>query len=533
MKKIIILLFTFVLITSPANNKIYADDLIFTDDFGNSFNYSDSWSYKENDLGDGYTNYEFENKNGETLCLAYRESDTTNTKESIASMCDESSGTFVYEGTYNCGGGVTWFIVEHKDIELFYYGEVKIGDNIILYRICISNAKTEEALKLAKSIMSEISTHRISSNNIANDSNDEITDTNSSDFNSIFLSIVVMFFIIMLPIFLIKKLIDKHNQKDNNSGINNVSKNARSNGPNEILSSLRDFNNIIFPNGTSSREYQKKQMKILVGEIPNTDDYLKIFIYCETHYLINKENYSYLIKMLPTAHPEIKDIETAKRVAAYTFVCAGTKFENIDLQKKENMDFINTMVVELDKQTQNIQANESKNDEPFDDRKGLTSKDPLYFKGAKAAENYLNELTDLEGNKLHIGTRISYSVDGVNGMVDGYSMLKEDNSKYGVIYVSIYGTSDCKYVPKGYMQREIKSNVKSNEIENKTKLETKGNSNISSDTKTVDHQNKEEISSSNVVDNNVNPSVPIFCRKCGTKLDGDALFCRKCGTKVR
>ena len=532
MKKIIILLFTFVLITSPANNIIYANDLIFTDDFGNSFNYSDSWSYKEKDLEDGYATYEFENKNGEILQLVYKESDTLITKEYIVSMCNESDGTLAYEGTYNCGGGVTWLIVEYENAVLFYCGTVKISDNTILYSIGISNAKTGEAFKLAKNIMSEISTRRISSNNVAIDSNDEITDTNSSDFNSIFLAIVVMFFIIMLPIFLIKKLIDKHNQKDNNSSINNVSKNAKSNGSNEILSALRDFNNIIFPNGTSSREHQKKQIKILVGDIPNTDDYLKIFIYCETHYLINKENYSYLIKMLPTAHPEIKDIETAKRVAAYTFVCAGTKFENIDLQKKENMDFINTMVVELDKQTQNIQTNESKNDEPFDDSKGLTSKDPLYFKGAKAAENYLNELTDLEGNKLHIGTRISYSVDGVNGMVDGYSMLKEDNSKYGVIYVSIYGANDCKYVPKGYMQREIKSNVKSNEIENKTKLETKDNSNIS-DTKNVDSQSKKEVSSNKTDNNNADFSAPIFCRKCGTKLDSDALFCRKCGTKVR
>ena len=27
-------------------------------------------------------------------------------------------------------------------------------------------------------------------------------------------------------------------------------------------------------------------------------------------------------------------------------------------------------------------------------------------------------------------------------------------------------------------------------------------------------------------------NTPLFCRKCGTKLDPESCFCRKCGTKV-
>ena len=112
-----------------------------------------------------------------------------------------------------------------------------------------------------------------------------------------------------------------------------------------------------------------------------------------------------------------------------------------------------------------------------------------------------------------------------NSTIYSNETLNNSSSKKSPKY-SLANEKYCNYLLK-------KLSTPFPKIENKTKLETKDNSNISSDTKTVDHQNKEEISSSNVVDNNVNPSVPIFCRKCGTKLDSDALFCRKCGTKVR
>lgn len=335
---------------------------------------------------------------------------------------------------------------------------------------------------------------------------------------------------------------------------------------------LTDFSNDIFPNGESSKKYQKKQMKILMGDVPNTDDYLKTFVYCEAHYLVNRKKYPYVVEMLPIAHPEIKDTKTAKRVAAYTYMFAGTKSENMDLTKKEDLDLLDSIVVEFDNQTKNIEANASKNEKPFDENRGLTAENPIYFNGVKAAEDYLKALTDLDGNKLHLGPRLVLNVEGINGLVDGYSMMKEDNNKYGTIYVSIYGSSNYQYVPNGYKHPILKNpkvvdennetNVfAKNEIEEEntytassaieeldnmlnetgeTKQQDISNSRIETDLIKDNNQNKNEETinaynpntKENINDNKAWYKTVVFCRKCGTKLSEDALFCRKCGAKV-
>ena len=366
----------------------------------------------------------------------------------------------------------------------------------------------------------------------------------------------------------IKEAISEHDKALNNT--------MKKMGKTTTGNALLEFNNTIFPNGDSSKEYQKKQMKILMGEIEDDSNYLKTFIYCLTHYLVNKENYQYVVEMLPVAHPEIIDEKTIKRIAAYTFVFAGSKQENLDLSKEEDIKIIDNFVAELDNQAKNIESNSKENEKPFDFETGTVRNKPMFFKGVRAAETYLNSLQDLEGNKLHFGSRYSYSVDGINGMLDCYTMLNSKNDIYGQLYISIYGADNYQYVPKGYKHPKFKN--PDIEINNNDNIETNSNEDIekskqekepdkytseraikelnsvfeeqveikkqdSPNARTasdlikeqINEEKNKEIKNEKGTDQQSKESKPQntrYCRKCGTKLSDDAIFCRKCGTKV-
>lgn len=269
----------------------------------------------------------------------------------------------------------------------------------------------------------------------------------------------------------IKEAIEQHAL-----AINNNQKNKNVSSGNALL----DFNNAIFPNGDSSRNYQKNQLRVLMGDIDDENNYLKTFIYCLTHYLVNNENYQYVIKMLPIAHPEIKEEKAIKRIAAYTFIFAGTKKENLDLSKIEDMKFVDETVEKLDQQIKDVEKNSKMNEQPFDIERGTVREKPMFFKGVKATESYLNSLTDENGNKLHFGDRYCYSVDGINGMLDCYTMLDSNNDVYGQLYVSIYGADNYKYVPKGYLHPSLKNpDVEKTKEEQEDKSEQQNNNDVS------------------------------------------------------
>lgn len=49
---------------------------------------------------------------------------------------------------------------------------------------------------------------------------------------------------------------------------------------------------------------------------------------------------------------------------------------------------------------------------------------------------------------------------------------------------------------------------------------------------TINKENLENAKGEEAETQSIQNDTPLFCRKCGTKLDSDSLFCRKCGTKV-
>ncbi len=354
---------------------------------------------------------------------------------------------------------------------------------------------------------------------------------------------------------------------------------------------LLEFDKRIFPN--NCRSHIKKQMRSIAGNTTTDEENIKIYIYCMTHYLVNGEKIDYVTKMLPVAHPEIKDPDIASKIAEYTLTCAVGDPSKIDITNKADNEAIKTLGDAFRQQELTRQANVDKNKMPFDITRGTVREKPMYFKGARAAENYLNSLKDLEGNPLHFGMRFSYSVEGIPDMLDAYRMLRKDGSEYGYLFLSIYGMDNYQYVPEGYLHPTLKNPIIekkeddiSDSVKEKSKTKTKTGSKKSnkkddtvetastskkSNTKTVDKEKQTKKAESeekksrkttkktstktnvNVTDDNTLAKVPDkkekemiksnqtytsepkrirFCRKCGTELLEGSVFCRKCGTKV-
>lgn len=339
---------------------------------------------------------------------------------------------------------------------------------------------------------------------------------------------------------------------------------------------LDTFSKRLFPKGEASKEYIKAQMKALMGDVPNEDDYLNTYTYCMTHYLVNGKRYDDVSALLPISHPEIKDNEIAKKVAAFAFMHAGTQNAKIDLSTEEGMNLLNNLIEELEKRKGIEAANADRNKGEYDEEVGLIREKPMFFHGVRDAESYLNSLYDDNGRKLHFGNRYSYSVDGIQGMLDCYAMMNERNEKVGELFLSIYGSDNYSYVPKGYKKNGLVSNANkpaetkttttenlenkektventnepiTNNIPNKKKYDASSATTAMSDilgekTKTEDSSIKEslipetsktkpeeETKRINVVRNTGADRI-LYCRKCGTKLDPDSVFCKKCGTKI-
>lgn len=320
------------------------------------------------------------------------------------------------------------------------------------------------------------------------------------------------------------------------------------------------FEQKLFPN--NCREYVKKQMKSLIGDIGDENEYLKIYIYCMTHYLVNNLDSETICDRLMIAHPVIKDFETAKKITSYTMICAIGDSSKINVNDENTISMMNTFSESTDRLKKIKEGNKEKNSRPYDKEVGIIKEKPMYFDSVKSAESYLQSLMDKEGNTLHIGKRYSYSVDGIEDTLDCYQMLDNNGKEYGNIYLSIYGIDDYKYVPEGYRHQVCKNpekkekgidktNNKQNKSVSKKKEKEKetgrvydANSavlainEILSDSK-VEDNTVEQISRNNMDkqesisnDDSTDYNKVLYCRKCGTKLDVNSIYCRKCGTKI-
>ena len=362
---------------------------------------------------------------------------------------------------------------------------------------------------------------------------------------------------IPISVFDWRKMNDKQKEEYKNSFLNPNKMNTKSfygsasansgKQKDHLYASLSKLNNAMFPN--NCRNHIEKQMRYLIGDSIPDDEYIKIYVYCMTHYLVNGEKYGYVVKMLPLAHPELKDKETIKLVAAYTFLCSTGNPDKIDLFNKDAYNLLEITADALDSQNAAVERNANKNKEPFDEERGTVREKPMYFAGVRNAEQYLNSLSDLDGNKLHIdSTRFTYKIDGIPEILDNYQMMREDGTKYGDLYVSIYGKDNYPYVPKGYKHPTLRNPEESSNL----KSTAKASKNVTTESSQINQKpqknnetpfsanNKEsEIKPSSFSEEKIsakeraNASTGIkFCRKCGTELMPGTRFCRKCGTKI-
>lgn len=307
----------------------------------------------------------------------------------------------------------------------------------------------------------------------------------------------------------------------------------------EFLGNMQKLNNIFFPGGIKNKQMCAKDIDILTGHKLETKECLDIFIYCLTHYTVNGADYEYVIKHLPIAHRTLTDEKVVKRIATYAFVYKVRGFDPIDLTDQENIQFLDDFSKELDAQ---IDV-KKKNHNEYDENSGLKRNKPIFFKGPRAAEEYLSSLLDESGNELKIGSRYSYSEENIPGMLDCYTMCYKDGREYGELYVSCYSSDNCTFVPKGYKHKLLSNHQKQESSRtyastNQTNTKPNANSvvnnkstNLSKTDLNLNEENKKTTSMSEIkptTDDEIN-----FCRKCGAKLKPDSIYCEKCGSKVR
>ena len=74
---------------------------------------------------------------------------------------------------------------------------------------------------------------------------------------------------------------------------------------------------------------------------------------------------------------------------------------------------------------------------------------PIFVNGFGSDKEYLSHLYTDKGTKLDFVRVGSAKVEGIAGPVDLYRLLLPDGTDYLQIYVSNYGLSTNKNVPKG------------------------------------------------------------------------------------
>lgn len=507
-KKIVSILLIVLFIFQHQSFVISGKEITFKDTYGNDFVYDDNeWYCKLNNLGDDYTTYIFQHKDGDVLQLSFQKLNANVTEQDIKAICDEGGSELKYINSHKYNGN-TWYLIEYTNSAYFYYGSV----NNVLYRIGIGKAGKGDSIKLAKNIMSDLSKKTTNNSSSTYSNNSSSTKQNAAIAGLLEgLKPIIIFGALLAALWYVLKTMNN----------NTSSSNIKAKNP------LLAFNNRIFPN--NCRNYIKKQMRFLTKGTTTDEDNIKMYIYCMTHYLVNGEDIEYVTKMLPVAHPELKDKEIIDNVVKYTKMCSIGDPSKIDVTNANTAEAIDKLGEALMKQSIIRKNNADKNKEQYDENRGIDKEKPMYFAGVRSAEKYLNSLTDEEGNKLHIGFRFPYRIDGIPDVLDCYQMLNEDNKPYGELYLSIYGQDDYTHVPKGYRHPDLSDKISKN-INNEPKKEKKkkDDSTIADSNETIKNEVIEKKESD--VDTSLSA---LFCRKCGAKLFADSDFCHKCGTEVK
>lgn len=102
-------------------------------------------------------------------------------------------------------------------------------------------------------------------------------------------------------------------------------------------------------------------------------------------------------------------------------------------------------------QEKSAKSNESIEKKYIDDPDyGLVAGKPIFVKGIGDDRRYLDRLLTSEEKPIKYIRKCSIETIGITGPVDMYSILNDDGSEYGKIYLCVYGSTTPSSAPKGY-----------------------------------------------------------------------------------
>lgn len=85
-----------------------------------------------------------------------------------------------------------------------------------------------------------------------------------------------------------------------------------------------------------------------------------------------------------------------------------------------------------------------------DPEHGLVVNKPIYVKGIEGSKAYLASLRTILGEKLTWNRTGSFSIAGINGMIDLYESKTASGVAYKSVYLNMYATDNSTTPPKGF-----------------------------------------------------------------------------------
>ena len=166
--------------------------------------------------------------------------------------------------------------------------------------------------------------------------------------------------------------------------------------------------------------------------------------------VIAQSSNDYIIKTIQTRHGDIVNTkDCAKRTLAY--VTLNMKNNDFVLDSGDDVAALEFMANTYTQAEQTASKNVTAETENLEDSEyGLVVNKPIYTKGVKGSNRYLEELRAANGEKLIWSRLGSTSAEGINGMIDIYMSTLPSGEPYKKIYINMYGNTNSKKIPNGF-----------------------------------------------------------------------------------
>ena len=212
----------------------------------------------------------------------------------------------------------------------------------------------------------------------------------------------------------------------------------------------------IFPNGVKQVDLIIKSLAIIYGlNIDKCDsktyyEILRTYSDIMIRKIVTGMEENNIMSSLQVNHPDlVKTKDMASKAVVYTLF----NINNPEFVISDNEDISLLMMSNyFSEKTQSIKDNSTIEREHLNDPDyGLVAEKPIFTMGIKESEQYLNSLKTEQGELLTWNRLGSTSAKGISGSIDIYQTKLTSGKPYKTIYVSIYGSTNSKTIPQGFL----------------------------------------------------------------------------------